>query len=75
MITIEGLTDRQRMIADLIWNCDTMDRAVVLINSLQGQDRADARAIMQCMIYEVLEEQIGEYKDAAEVAVFNARYS
>ncbi len=67
--TLTNLTQRQKLLADLIWSCETKEQALSLIQSLQGQDRIDARAIMQCMIYEVLEERIGEYSDAANAAI------
>lgn len=73
--TLTNLTQRQKLLADLIWSCETKEQALTLIQSLQGQDRIDARCIMQCMIYEVLEERIEDYKDAACAAISNARYS
>ncbi len=73
--TLTNLTQRQKLLADLIWACETKEQALTLIQRLQGQDRIDARCIMQCMIYEVLEERIEDYKDAACAAISNARYS
>ncbi len=70
--TLTNLTQRQKLLADLIWACETKEQALTLIRSLQGQDRVDAQAIMQCMIYEVLEERIGDYKDAACAAINRA---
>lgn len=67
--TLTNLTQRQKLLADLIWNCETKEQALTLIQSLQGQDRIDARCIMQCMIYEVLETRIEDYKDAATAAI------
>ena len=73
--TITNLTPRQKLLADLIWACTTKEQALTLIQSLQGQDRIDARCIMQCMIYEVLEERIEDYKDAAIAAISAASRS
>ncbi len=70
--TLTNLTQRQKLLADLIWACETKEQALTLIRSLQGQDRVDAQAIMQCMIYEVLEERIEDYKDAACAAINRA---
>jgi hypothetical protein len=75
MPTITNLTPRQKLLADLIWSCETQEQAVTLVQSLQGQDRQDARAIMQCMIMEVMEEQLEDYRDAATAAISHARYS
>ncbi len=63
--TLSNLTPRQKLLADLIWACTTLEQAQTLVQSLQGQDRWDARAIMQCLVLEVLEERIEDYKDAA----------
>ena len=71
--TIDNLTPRQVLLADLIWACTTREQAVTLVRSLQGQDRWDAAAIMQCMIYEVLETRIEDYKDAACAAINRAQ--
>lgn len=73
--TLTNLTARQKLLADLIWSCDTQAQAVALVTSLQGQDRWDAQAIMQCMVHECMEEQLGEYEDAAIAAITAARYS
>ncbi len=70
--TITNLTQRQKLLAELIWSCETQEQALTLIRSLQGQDRLDAHAIMQCMIYEVLEERITDYADIAEAAISRA---
>lgn len=75
MITLDNLTQRQQLLADLIWACTTREQAVALVRSLQGQDRLDAGAIMQCMVFEALEERIGDYTDAAAAAISHARYS
>ncbi len=63
--TLSNLTPRQKLLADLIWACTTLEQAESLVQSLQGQDRWDARAIIQCLVLEVLEERIEDYKDAA----------
>jgi hypothetical protein len=62
-ITIQGLTPRQKLLADLIWNCESMDQAQSLVQSLQGQDRWDAGALMICMVHEVQEEQLADYTE------------
>ena len=70
--TLTNLTPRQKLLADLIWACTTMEQAQTLVQSLQGQDRIDARAIMQCLVLEVLEERIEDYKDAATDCIARA---
>lgn len=73
MITIHGLTDRQRMLADILWNCDSTEQAYAVMHSLQGQDRRDAQALATIMIQEVLEESLSDYQDAAHEAIARCR--
>lgn len=76
-ITLNGLSDRQRRIADLIWNCSTLEQAQTLIRSLQGQDGRDAQGIMTMIVHEVLEAEGGLdiYAEDAQAAIDHARYS
>lgn len=73
MISIEGLTERQRILADIIWACETMDQAQALVKSLQGEDRRDAVTLMTVMIHEVLEERIDDYSEAASNVIAGLR--
>ena len=73
MITLQGLSPREKLLADLIWACDTQQQAVTLINSLQGSDRSTAHSIMQVMVLEILEEHIEDYKHAAEQVISSLR--
>lgn len=72
---LEGLNKRQRAIAELLWNCDTQEKAVELLNALSEKDRHDGRAIMNMMIYEILEECVNDefYVEAAKDAIDRAR--
>ena len=73
MITLHGLSPREKLLADLIWACDTQQQATALINSLQGSDRSTAHSIMQVMVLEILEEHIEDYKHAAEEVIGSLR--
>lgn len=73
MITLQGLSPREKLLADLIWACDTQQQALALINSLQGSDRSTAHSIMQVMVLEILEEHIEDYKHAAEEVISSLR--
>jgi len=78
MITITGLTVRQQQLMDLLWTCQTVEQVNTLIAALPTyRDKWDARALVDIALQETLEAEDGldAYKDAAEVAVFNARYS
>jgi hypothetical protein len=56
-ITIEGLNERQKVLADMIWACDTRAQINTLIRSLptvQLQD--EAKSIMEMMILATIEQ-------------------
>jgi hypothetical protein len=76
MITIENLTDRQRMIMDLLWQCNTVEQVQTLIKALPTKaDQRDALSLVQIATMEGLEEEGGldEYKDAAKAAIDHCR--
>lgn len=64
-ITITGLTARQCLLADVIWQCDSALQVQAFIDSLKDQDRSDAVAIRTMIIQEYLESNIDEYADQA----------
>lgn len=60
MITIQGLTKKQKAIMEILWNCDSMDQAQTFIKSMPTfRDRCDAQSLMMLALYESLEEQGG----------------
>lgn len=75
MITLEGLNKRQQAIAELLWNCETQDQALDILNALSTRDKTDGRAIMNMMIYEMLEERVDDefYVETAKAAINRAR--
>ena len=70
-ITIEGLNARQRVLADIIWACDTRAQINTFIRSLptiQLQD--EARSIVDLMIMATVEQAydgLGNMDEAAEL--------
>lgn len=76
MITIAGLTERQKGIMDLLWNCQDLEQITLFIKSLPTeQDRIDARSLVWIATVESLEQELGiakETKDAAARAISNA---
>lgn len=76
MITIHGLTERQRGIMDLLWNCQDLDQIQLFIKSLPTeQDRIDAHSLVTIATQESIEQELGfskECKDAATAAIHNA---
>ena len=56
-IQIEGLNARQRILADMIWACDTRAQINTLIRNLPTVDMQDeAKAIVELMIMATIEQ-------------------
>ena len=56
-ITIDGLSPRQRILADLIWACDTRPQINALIRNLPTVDLQDeARVIVDLMLMATIEQ-------------------
>ena len=76
MITITGLTERQKQLVDLMWNCRDLDAVNTLIAALPtAKDKQDCRGLCTILIQETLEQELGldAYEDAAEAAIARAR--
>lgn len=56
MIQIEGLSKKQRMLADIIWSLDTQDQVQAFIKSLPEKDRKQAVVVTQMMILAFIDE-------------------
>jgi hypothetical protein len=55
--TIEGLNAQQRVLADIIWACDSKDRVDAFIRALPTKAlRNEARSIVDLMILAVVEQ-------------------
>lgn len=64
---IDGLTDRQVQLCDMLWACDTMDDVEELMNLLYEPERTQAHTLMQIMIMDSREEELSlmeRYPDA-----------
>jgi hypothetical protein len=75
MITIEGLTARQKSIMDLLWSCDSLEQAQGLIKNLPTQaDQYDALSLINIAAWEVMEAEgaIDECEDQARSVIRNA---
>ena len=67
-ITIQGLTDRQRQLCELMWACRDLEQVRTLIRALPTlEDQQQAETLMQVIIHESLESQ-GGLDDYAEHA-------
>ena len=56
MIEIAGLTKRQKVLADIMWNIDEWDQVQVFINSLPLRDRIDCEGILAVMRMSLVEQ-------------------
>jgi hypothetical protein len=74
MITLEGLTHKQKMLAQLIWDCETQDQLEMLIRCLPTkEDRHMASTLSRVMIYEALEPGIDRYQAVAQEVIDHVR--
>ena len=76
MISITGLTDRQKSIMDMLWSMDSMDKVNAFVRALPThKDQADASSLIEIAVAETREHEQGleEYKDAATMCIARAR--
>lgn len=76
IMTIEGLTTRQRVLADLIWSCEDETALNTLITSLPTtEDRAHAATLVKLIIHESLEQEgnLAQFCDLADACIAQAR--
>lgn len=76
-IELNGLTKRQKILADIIWNIDEWDQVETFINSLPKRDKIDCEGIIEMMRMSLVEQYAeamkadgvitDEYKEAKEV--------
>jgi hypothetical protein len=76
MITISGLTTRQKTLMELMWQCQTMEQLQTLIKALPTRaDQRDAVSLVQIATLEGLEEEgeLDRWEGAACEAIDRAR--
>jgi hypothetical protein len=75
MITIDGLTQRQKSICELLWSCTDLDSVRTLVSALPLRDRQDAQSIVTVMTQDSIEQELGleDYKAQAQLAIAQAR--
>lgn len=72
MISIQGLTARQKSIMDMLWSMDSMDKVNAFIKALPTkQDQVDAATLIQIAVEETIEQEQGleAYAAAADAAI------
>lgn len=56
MITIEGLTRKQRALADIMWSMDGREQVEAFVRALHPKDRRDAELVTELMILAFIDE-------------------
>ena len=77
MITIAGLTTKQKALMDVMWSMTDMANVTAFVKSLPKRDAQDCMSLITIATHESIEEDGGldEYKAAAQAAISCARYS
>ena len=78
MITITGLTDKQKAIMDILWACTSIEQAELFIRSMPThKDRCDAHSLMQIAVLETLEHEgrMQDYAADTQASSASARYN
>jgi hypothetical protein len=74
MITISGLTPKQKALLTVMWDIDSVERVHEFIGTLPAADARDAHSLLKLAIWESLEQQgeLDAYKDTADTAIRTA---
>jgi hypothetical protein len=68
MISISGLTPKQKALLTVMWDIDSVSKVHEFIRSLPARDARDAHSLLQMAIWESIEQQEGlaDYEDMAK---------
>ena len=72
-ITLEGLTEQQYQIADMIWSCESQEAVDCLIRNMPAAYKQDAVTVHTLMIAAVMD-QHEEITDDVKAAIDRCRY-
>ena len=75
MITIQGLTHKQKVFMDVMWAMDSMPAVNAFIKSLPTRDGQDCASLVAIAVQESLEQdnRLDDYAEAAVSAIARAR--
>lgn len=75
MISIAGLTPKQKTIMDILWTMDTMEQVEAFIKSLPRDDGIDAHGMIAIAVVDTveLEQGLDQYEDQALDVIARAR--
>jgi hypothetical protein len=71
MITITGLTPKQKALMTVMWDIDSVDKVQEFIRTLPAADARDAHCLLQMAIWESIEQDGGldAYSDQARSVI------
>lgn len=74
MISISGLTAKQRVLMDVMWAMDTMPAVEAFIKSLPTRDGQDCASLVAIAVQESLEQDgLDAYAEAAAAVIAGIR--
>ena len=75
MITIQGLTHKQKVFMDVMWTMESMPAVEAFIKSLPTRDGQDCASLVQIAVQETLEQEgrIADYEAIALSVIARAR--
>lgn len=75
MITIAGLTTKQKILMDTMWSMQELANVTAFIKSLPKRDAQDCMSLVEIAVQETYEQDgyLKEYKDAALACIARAR--
>ena len=74
MISITGLTHKQKVFMDVMWTMESMPAVEAFIKTLPQRDQQDCQSLVAIAVQESLEEEGLElYAEAASIAISRAR--
>jgi hypothetical protein len=66
MIQLDGLTERQVKLLDIIWNIDSMEECQEYIMSLSERDQMECQTLVKLLAIEVLDQSVDRMDDWTE---------
>ncbi len=78
MITITGLTQKQKALMDVMWTMQEIAQVEAFINTLPKQDQLDCKSLMTIAVQETEEHEyngLEAYESLANAAIARARSS
>ena len=75
MISITGLTNKQKVFMDVMWAMDSMPAVQSFIKTLPTRDGQDCLALVEIAVQESLEQEgrIADYEELAVITISRAR--